>query len=282
MKTQSSTELESREQDLRARLRSFGSVLLGYSGGVDSAYLAAVALETLGPERVLAVTGASASYPAVQRNVARDVAVRLGLHHLEIETGELSDPNYTENPTNRCYFCKSELWSKLAAIAQERRIAVVIDGSNADDARDHRPGFRAAAEYHVRSPLLEAGLTKADIRTLSRARDLATWDQPSAPCLSSRIPYGLAVTPERLRQIERAEAVLRTEGLRVFRVRHHGSSARIEVAGDEMQHALRRARVLAHELKALGFARVLLDIDGYRQGSLNEVQVLPLVQLGAR
>jgi uncharacterized protein len=278
MATQQLTELESREQDLRAQLRAFGSVLLGYSGGVDSAYLAAVAVETLGPERVLAVTGHSASYPEAQRNVARDVAVRLGLPHIEIETDELSNPNYAANPSNRCYFCKSELWSKLARIAQERGIDVIIDGSNADDARDHRPGFRAAAEYDVRSPLLEAGLTKADIRTLSRARDLVTWDQPSAPCLSSRIPYGLAVTPERLRQIECAEEILRREGLRVFRVRHHGSCARIEASAAEMQHALNRGPVLVRELKALGFARVLLDVDGYRQGSLNEA--LPL--LGAR
>jgi uncharacterized protein len=271
---------DAREQDLRARLRALGSVLLGYSGGVDSAYLAAIALETLGPARVLAVTGQSASYPAAQRTVARDVALHLGLPHLEIDTDELADPNYVANPANRCYFCKSELWSRLAAIAQERGLAVVIDGSNADDARDHRPGFRAAVEHHVRSPLLEAGLTKADIRALSHARSLVTWDQPSAPCLSSRIPYGLAVTPERLNQIERAEEILRTAGLRVFRVRHHDSCARIEVERTEMGHALARAHVLVPELEALGFARVVLDVDGYRQGSLNGP--LPLVQLEAR
>jgi uncharacterized protein len=280
MVTETGTELETREQDLRARLRAFGSVLLGYSGGVDSAYLAAVALETLGSQHVLAVTGQSASYPEAQRNAAREVAARLGLPHLEVETDELLDPNYTANPANRCYFCKAELWSKLAVIALERGSAVIIDGSNADDARDYRPGFRAAAEHCVRSPLLEAGLTKADIRALSRRRGLATWDQPSAPCLSSRIPYGLAVTPERLRQIERAEEILGTHGLRVFRVRHHGSSARLEVSAGEMLHATKHARTLVRELKALGFARVLLDVDGYRQGSLNEA--LPLVQLGAR
>lgn len=261
---------------LRGLLSELGSVCIGYSGGVDSVFLAVVAVDTLGPARVLAVTGRSASYPAVQHEMALRCVREFGVPHLEIETNELSDPNYAANPSNRCYFCKSELWDRLTAIARERDLNAVVDGANADDGRDYRPGALAAKEHGVRSPLLEVGLTKAEIRQLSRERGLPTWDQPASPCLASRLPYGTAVTVERLRQVEEAETVLRRQGFREFRVRHHGDAARIEVAPPEMPRALAQAEQIHASLRALGFARVLLDVDGYRRGALNEA--LPVLQ----
>lgn len=273
-------ETRLREGELKAGLRTFEDVVIGYSGGVDSTYLAAVALEVLGRDRVLAVTGHSASVPMEQRRTAARIARELGLPHRTIDTGEVDDPRYAANPTNRCFFCKSELWSRLRTVAEHRGGATLLDGSNADDRADWRPGFRAAAEHGVRSPLLESGLTKSDIRALSRARGLETWDQPAAPCLASRIPYGLAVTPARLRAIERAEADLRAIGLSVFRVRHHGDTARLEVAPDEMAHAVVHGGAIRDALGAAGFAHTVLDVEGFRSGSLNEG--LPLVQLAAR
>ncbi len=262
--------LAEKEAALRAILEACGSVVIGYSGGVDSVYLAAAALDALGPERVLAVTGRSAAYPEVQRAMALECVRRLGIPHLEVETGELSDPAYLANPSDRCYFCKTDLWTRLGAVARERGYAVVLDGSNADDAGDWRPGLRAAAEHEVRSPLMEAGLTKAEIRALSARRALPTWDQPAAPCLSSRLPYGLGVTVERLKQVERAEELLRARGLREFRVRHHGDVARIEAGAEDAGRVLQAAGTVAAEIRALGFERVLLDVEGYRRGALNE------------
>lgn len=265
------------QHKLEQILAQLESVCIGYSGGVDSVYLAVTALDVLGADKVLAVTGKSASYPDVQWQTARDVAQQFGLPHLEINTDEMSDANYLANPSNRCYFCKSELWSKLAPLARERGYAFVLDGSNADDAHDYRPGAQAAREQGVRSPLMEAGLTKAEIRELSQARGLPTWDQPSAPCLSSRLPYGLAVTPERLQQVEAAEAIVRAAGFKEFRVRHHGDVARLEVTPDEMPLAVARAGELSGPLLKLGFTKVLLDVEGYRRGALNErlVQLRP-------
>ncbi|MGD8276485.1 MAG: ATP-dependent sacrificial sulfur transferase LarE [Gemmatimonadota bacterium] len=262
--------LAARLDRLRAILEELGSLCIGYSGGVDSVFLARVAIDVLGRDRVLAVTGRSDAYPAVQHEMALRCVREFEIPHLEIGTAELEDPRYTSNPVNRCYFCKTELWGRLGGIARERGLAHVADGSNADDAHDFRPGMTAAEEHAVRSPLLEAGLTKADIRAASVAMRLPTWDQPSSPCLSSRLPYGVAVTRERLRQVEQAEALLRGRGFREFRVRHHGDVARIEVAPGEMVRALSQAESLDRALRALGFDAVLLDVNGYRRGALNE------------
>lgn len=260
-------------------LQGYGSALLGYSGGVDSAYLAKAALDALGRERFLAVTAISPSYPRAQREVAHRIVRQFGLPHLEIETEEWADPRYAANPTNRCYFCKTELFDRLCALARVRGLEAVCDGANADDAEDYRPGTRAARERGVRSPLQEAGLTKAEIRALSRAEGLPTWDLPASPCLASRIPYGIAVTPERLAEIERAEEGLRAlRAWRGLRVRHHGEFARIEVDPSDLAAfadvALRRRAVRA--VAAAGFDSALLDLEGYRRGSLNEGVVIPL------
>lgn len=246
------------------------SVCVGYSGGVDSVFLSRVALDVLGSDSVMAVTGRSAAFPAVQRDMALECARRFGIPHTELATDELSDPNYTANSSRRCYFCKDELWSKLVEFAGVHGFRTVLDGSNADDDDDYRPGFRAAREWGVRSPLLEAGLTKREIRVYSRELGLPTWDRPAAPCLSSRIPYGLRVTPERLRQIEESEAAVRALGFREFRVRHHGSAARLEFAPNELALAAEKAGELSRVIRAAGFDRVLLDVEGYRSGSLNE------------
>jgi len=272
---------EKRER-LEAILRECESVVIGYSGGVDSVFLARVAVEVLGAGRVLAVTGKSDSVASWMEDTAREVARDFDIPWLEVETREMDDPRYAANPSNRCYFCKSELWTRLASVAREHGFKTVLDGSNADDVGDHRPGAVAAAENAVRSPLLEAGLTKAEIRAWSHELGLPTWDQPAAPCLASRLPYGIAVTPQRLRQVERAELALRALGFRDFRVRHHGDVARLEVHPSEIDRvAGHRAAIHAAVLKA-GFRRALVDLQGYRRGALNEgLMATQLVQLGA-
>lgn len=269
--------LRQKLSELTSILIACDSVLIGYSGGVDSVFLATHALGALGGERVLAVTGRSLAVPAEQLRVARLCAESFGIPHLEVDTFELEDPSYAANPTNRCYFCKSELWTVLSRIAGERGLRTVIDGANADDATDYRPGSRAAHEWKVRSPLAEAGLSKAEIRAASRQLRLPTWDQPSSPCLASRLPYGLAVTPTRLQQVEAAEIIIRDRGFHEFRVRHHGPAARLEFAPAELERAASQLSELTFGLRGLGFERVLLDVEGYRRGALNEV--LPLVQL---
>jgi len=262
-------ELETR---LTTWFREHGSVLIGFSGGVDSAYLACTAVAALGADRVLAVIGRSASYPSEQWERARDVARQFDVPVLEVSTDEVNDPRYAANPSNRCYFCKSELWSLLIPAARARGIDTVADGTNADDVSGHRPGAVAAGEQAVASPLLVAGLTKDEIRTLSEARGIPTWSQPSSPCLSSRIPYGIAVTATRLAMIERAEAALRDLGIEGdLRVRYHDDLARIEIGAQELDRWLEpdaSARI-AIAVQRAGFERVAIDLRGFRSGSLN-------------
>ncbi len=261
------------EADLVGWLEAQGSVLIGYSGGVDSTYLATVAYETLGPSHTLAVIGRSASYPDEQWAIARKVAEQVGFPLLEISTGEMDDPRYAANPINRCYFCKSELWSKLVPLARERGLAVVADGTNADDVRGHRPGMLAGGEWHVASPLAEAGLTKAEIRENSERRGLPTWNQPASPCLSSRLPTGVLVTIARLRKVEAAERALRRLGVTGnLRVRFHEETARIEMDPEDLAHwrAPGRRELLREAALGAGFTRAELDLRGFRSGKANE------------
>jgi len=255
-------------------LVSRGSIAIGFSGGVDSAYLAAVAVESLGRDGVVGVIGRSASYPESQWIAARETARAIGLEVLEIDTAELEDPRYAANPTNRCYFCKSELWSHVVPAARARGIAVVADGTNADDLSDHRPGARAAREFGVVSPLAMFGLTKAEIRERSRALGLPTSEQPSSPCLSSRIPYGTPVTMGRLKRVERAEASLRELGIAGdLRVRHFGELARVELTAVELSrwNTGERRAVIEQALIEAGYQRVEIDPRGFRSGALNEL-----------
>ena len=267
-----------REAALFDRLREYPSLVVAYSGGVDSAYLAWAATRTLG-ERALCITADSASYPERHRTMALETAARFGFHHELIQTGELENPAYRANNTDRCYHCKHELFTHLTAIARDRGVAAVADGNNADDRGDYRPGRRAAREFGVVSPLDDAGLSKDDIRLLSHEAGLPYWDEPASACLSSRVPYFSEVTEDKLREIERAEQALRALGFRVLRVRHHGELARIEFGRDEMARAIEPAMAarIDSALRACGFKFVTIDVKGYRQGSLNEGIVLKAV-----
>jgi uncharacterized protein len=271
--------LRAKEHVLHGILSELSSVIVAFSGGADSAYLAYSAASVLG-SRALAVTADSASYPDAHRQVALRVAADFGLHHEIIRTSELEKPEYRANPANRCYYCKQELYAQLSALKETRGFAAIVDGSNADDRGDYRPGRQAAREYGIRSPLDEADLSKDEIRLLSRDAGLPTWDIPASACLSSRIPYGSEVTEEKLRTIERAEAVLRELGFRVFRVRHHDTLARLEIGKDEMARALEPAtsEVIVRELRALGYQHVTIDLQGYRLGSLNDALRLRPIQ----
>ena len=261
-----------KETALAEWLVARGRVAIGFSGGVDSAFLAVVARRALGADGVLAIIGRSASYPAEQWAAARRVADEFHVAVLELDTEELADPRYAANPTNRCYFCKTELWEKLVPVARARGYTTIVDGTNADDLRDHRPGARAAREHAIASPLADLGFTKAEIRERSRALGLPTWQQPSSPCLSSRLPYGTSVTAERLAQVERAERALRDLGIEGdLRVRYHDDLARIELAPDALEAwlAAEPSARLAAAVRGAGFARVAIDLRGFRSGSLN-------------
>ncbi len=259
-----------KESALRDILAAFPSAIVAFSGGADSAYLASVATAVLG-ERALCVTAVSPSYPQRHRELALRVVSQVGLRHEFVETHEMERDDYRANPANRCYYCKQELYTELRRIAADRDLAVILDGNNADDRGDYRPGRQAAREAGVRSPLDEASLSKAEIRVLSRAAGLPTWDEPASACLSSRIPYLSEVTNEKLRMIERSEAILHDLGFRVCRVRHHGDTARVEVEVAEMGRALESRTRILRELRAVGFRYVAIDLEGYRTGSLNEV-----------
>ena len=268
-------DLETRERRLTDLLASFDSVIVAFSGGVDSAYLAWAATQVLGPA-ALCVTADSPSYPDHHRQLALRIAREFQLHHEIIATAEMERAEYRANPVNRCYFCKQELYTSLSRLATERGFGLIVDGSNADDRADYRPGRVAAREFGVRSPLDEADLTKDDIRELSRLAGLPTWDEPASACLSSRIPYGAEVSSEKLRMIERAEFVLRGLGFRICRVRHHDTLARLEIGRDELARALEPEvrEQIVRELRAIGYQHVTIDLQGYRMGSLNEGVVL--------
>jgi pyridinium-3,5-biscarboxylic acid mononucleotide sulfurtransferase len=269
--------LAAKQEGLLARLRESRPLLVAYSGGVDSAYLAWAAHRALGADTI-AVTAESPSYPRSHREAAESFAREAGFAHRFVATLEIENPDYARNPSDRCYFCKSELFDVLERLRSELGFRAVAYGINTDDRGDFRPGHRAAEEHRVLSPLLDAELGKADIRALARHAGLPCAELPASACLSSRIPYGMPVTPEKLRQIDRAEDALRELGFRQVRVRHHGELARVELAVDELDSALDRARVreISRRLHELGFRWVSLDLDGYRTGSLNEVlQILP-------
>jgi pyridinium-3,5-biscarboxylic acid mononucleotide sulfurtransferase len=271
MEEASAQVADAKERRLIGRLSELPSLVVALSGGIDSAYLAWAAQQALG-ERALSVTALSESYSAYDREQVQIFLNVTGIRHEFVITRELENPAYRANAADRCYYCKDELFTVLDRLAGERHLAAVAYGVNADDTSDFRPGHRAAAEHQVLTPLLEAQLHKAEIRFLAKRAGLPCWDRPASACLSSRLPYGTEVTPERLALIERGEAALRALGFRQFRVRLHDKLGRVELAPEEMPRALEpaMAAAIAHDLKAVGFAYVALDLEGYRQGSLNE------------
>jgi uncharacterized protein len=262
--------LVNKQKRLRQILEDMERVAVAYSGGVDSTLLLKLAVDVLGDERVVALTAVSASLPAQELEEAQAITQLIGARHVLIESHETEDPRYLANMPNRCYFCKSNVYDLLVDYAQKKGYRTVVDGTNADDVDDHRPGRQAARELGVRSPLQEAGLTKAEIRNLANALELPNWNKPSAACLSSRIPYGTPITLEMLSQVERAELVFKKMDFGQLRVRHHEDIARIEVPPDEFENVLAHRDQIVDELQALGYTYVTLDLAGYRSGSMNE------------
>jgi uncharacterized protein len=262
--------LEEKLESLREILKSLGSVLIAYSGGVDSTFLAKVAFDVLG-ENALAVTISSQIHPRWESEEAEELAGEIGIRHETVVADALSIPGISDNPPDRCYYCKSDILSKLKEIAGERGLEHVIEGTNFDDLSDHRPGMRAVAEQGVRSPLKEAKLTKADIRALSKRLGLPTWDKPSLACLASRFPYGTRITSEHLTAVDEAETFLRGLGFNQLRVRHHDDIARIEITEGDMEKLFQNREKIVERLRDLGYAYVTVDLQGYRTGSMNEV-----------
>lgn len=264
------TSLQKKLTLLRETLKDLGSCAIAFSGGLDSTFLIKVAYDVLG-HNALAVTAASSTYPRKELADAKRFAKTIGIPHVIIQSEELDIPKFSENPPDRCYYCKKELFHRIQQIAKKRNLNAVLDGSNADDASDYRPGAKAKQEHGIRSPLQEVGLTKQEIRELSASMNLKSSEKPPFACLASRFPYGVEITKDRLRQIESAEEYLFSLGIRQCRVRYHDHIARIEVGNDELPLVLRNAHKITKRFKTLGFTYITLDLEGYRTGSLNEV-----------